>query len=188
MAPLFTAGAAGDSSLGSGCLDPLLVACFLGAGASGGDSSALERLDPLLVVSFVTAGSSGDDSLDTGRLDPRLFSFLTAGVLGFFAGAPLLTGVALDGDSDSFLEADCFFADLLAEDAAFLAGDFFASGRPLPLAFDWLELGDFLGGGGRRALGGGLFSDFLRVILTTNNDHNYAFQLKISVPLIFIYF
>lgn len=106
LAPFFTAGSAGDDSAGSGRLDPLLVACFLAAGASGGDSSALERLDPLLVVSFVAVGSLGDDSLDTGRLAPLLFSFLTAGVLGFFAGAPLLTGVALDGDSDFFLGAD----------------------------------------------------------------------------------
>lgn len=134
LTPFFTAGSAGDDSAGR--LDPLLAACFLAAGASGGDSSALERLDPLLVVSFVAVGSLGGDSLDTGRLAPLLFSFLTAGVLGFFAGAPLLTGVALDGDSDSFLGAGCFFPELLAEDAAFLAGDFFASERPLPLAFD----------------------------------------------------
>ncbi len=137
FAPLFTTGSSGDDdSSGSGRLDPLLVAGFLTAGSSRDDSSGLDRLDPLLVVSFVTAASSGDDSVDTGRLDPLLFSFLTAGVLGFLAGAPLLTGVALDDGVDSFLETGCFLADVLAEDTAFLAGDFFARGRPLPLAFD----------------------------------------------------
>lgn len=136
FAPFLTTGSSGDDSSGSGRLDPLLVAGFLTAGSSWDDSSGLDRLDPLLVVSFVTTASSGADSLDTGRLDPLLASFLTAGVLGFFAGAPLLTGVALDGVVDSFLEVDCFLPDLLAEDTAFLAGDFFARGRPLPLAFD----------------------------------------------------
>lgn len=136
FAPFLTTGSSVDDSSGSGCLDPPLVTGFLTTGASGVDSSGLDRLDPLLVVSFVTTASSGDDSLDTGRLDALLFSFLTAGVLGFLAGAPLLTGVALDGGVDSFLEADCFFGDLLAEDTAGLAGDFFVRGRPLPLGFD----------------------------------------------------
>lgn len=136
FAPLLTTGSSGDDSSGSGRLDPLLVAGFLTAGSSWDDSSGLDRLDPLLVVSFATTASSGDDSRDTVRLDPLLVSFLTAGVLGFLAGAPLLTGVALDGGVDSFLEVDCFLPDLLAEDAAFLAGDFFARGRPLALAFD----------------------------------------------------
>lgn len=125
-----------DDSSGSGRLDPLLPADFLTVGSSGVDSSGLDRLDPPLGVSFGTTTSSGDDSLDTGRLDTLLFSFLTAGVLGFLVGAPLLTGVVLEGGGDSFLEADCFFPDLLAEDTAFLAGDFFARERPLPLAFD----------------------------------------------------
>lgn len=136
FAPLLTTGSLRDDSSGSGRLGPLLVTGFLTAGSSGDDSSGLDRLDPLLVVSFVGAGSSGVDSLDTGRLDPLLVSFLTAGVLGFLAGAPLLTGVALDGGGDSFLETDCFLPDLLAEDSAFLAGDFFVSVLPLPLAFD----------------------------------------------------
>lgn len=137
FAPLLTTGSSGEDSSGSVRLDPPLVACFLTAGSSGDNSSGFDRLDPLLVGSFVTAGSSGDDSLDTGLFDPLLLSFLTAGVLGFLAGAPLLTGVDLDGGVDSFgLEADCFLAVLLAEDTTFLAGDFLASGRPLPLAFD----------------------------------------------------
>lgn len=148
FAPLLTTGSFEDDSSGSGRLDPLLAAGFLTWGSSGDDSSGLDRLDPLLVISFVRAGSSGVDFEGAGRLDPLLVSFLTAGVLGFLAGAPLLTGVALDGGVDSFLETDCFFVDLLAEDAAFLAGDFFVRARPLPLAFDWLALLDFLVGGG----------------------------------------
>lgn len=136
FAPLFTTGFSRDDSSGPGRLDPLLVAGFLTAGSSWDDSSGFERLDPVLVVSFVTAASSGDGSLDTGRLDPLLVSVLTAGVLGFLAGAPLLTGVALGAGVDSFFEADGFRDDLLAEDAAFLAGDFLARERPLPLAFD----------------------------------------------------
>ena len=136
FAPFLTTGSSWEDSSASVCLDPLLVASLLRAGSSGVDSSGLDLLDPLLAVSFVTAASSGEESLDTGRLDALLLSFLTAGVLGFLAGAPLLTGVAFDGVVDSFLFADCFFGDLLAEDTAFLAGDFFAGGRPLPLAFD----------------------------------------------------
>ncbi len=136
FAPFLPAGSSGDDSSSSGRLDPLLVAGFLAAGSSLDDSSRLDRLDPLLVVSFATSASSGDDSLDTGRFAPLLVNFFTAGVLGFLAGAPLLTGVALGGGVDSFLEADCFLADLLAEDTALLAGDFFARERPLPLAFD----------------------------------------------------
>lgn len=83
-----------------------------------------------------SSSSSPDDSLYTGRLAPLLVIFFTAGVLGFFAGAPLLTGVDLDGVcADSFLDAVFFLADIMAEVTAFLAGDFFV-GRPLPLAFD----------------------------------------------------
>lgn len=134
FAPFLTTGS-GDDSSGSGRLEPPLVAGFLAAGFSGEDSSGLDRLDPLLVVSFATTASSGDESRDTGRLAPLLASFLTAGVLGFLAGAPLLTGVALGGGVDSFLAADGFLPRLLADDTAFLAGDFFARGRPLPLAF-----------------------------------------------------
>lgn len=147
FAPLLTTGALGDDSSFSCRLDPLLVAGFLTAGSSWDDSSDFDRFDPLLDVSFVTTASSGDESLDTGCLDPLLVSFLTAGVLGFLAGAPLLTGVALGGGVDSFLEADCFPVDLLAEDTVFLAGetdflagDFFARGRPRALAFDELAL------------------------------------------------
>lgn len=75
--------------------------------------------------------------MDAGRLDPFLLSFFTAGVLGFLAGAPLLTGVALGGGGggeDSFVVF--FLADRMAEGAAFFAGDFFARERPLPFAFD----------------------------------------------------
>lgn len=125
----------------------LLFASFLAAGCLGDDSSVLDRLDPLLgagssgrgcldllfVASFSTAGFSGDDLLGAGRLPPLLVIFLTAGVLGFFAGAALLTGVAL---GDSFLDAAGFLAldaDFVVEDATFLAGDLFEG---LPLAFD----------------------------------------------------
>lgn len=161
FAPFFGAGpfVGSGSGSGSGCL---LFAGFLTAGSLGEDSSGLDRLD--LVVSFVTTASSGDESLDAGRLAPRLASFLTAGVLGFVAGAPLLTGVAFTGVWVSFLGGAGFFPRLLAEDTAFLAGDFLARVRPLPLAFDRLGLRDFLAGGGRRALGGGLFGLFLLVI------------------------
>ena len=192
-----------DSS-GSGRLEPPLVAAFLATGFSGVDSSALDRLDPL-VVSFGTTTSSGDDSLDTGRLVARLFSFLTTGVLGFLAGAPLLTGVALagvalDGVALAGVALDgvalagvalagvalagvgvSFFTNLLT---TFLAGDFLARGRPLPLAFDWLELRDFLAGGGRRALGGGLFWDFLRVKRKDKSHQtssNYTNYKKLSL-------
>lgn len=150
----------------------LLLACFLAAGSPGDDPSVLGRPDPLLLAGFLAAGSSLDSSafvrLDPafvvsaafsaallGRLPPLLLSFFTAGVLGFLAGAPLLTGVAFGGGGeDSF----AFFirAERMAVDA-FLAGDFFARVRPLRLALDWLALRDFLAGGGRRALGGGLF-------------------------------
>lgn len=136
FAPFLTTGSSGDDSSSSGRLDPLLVAGFFAAGSSCEDTSGLDRLDPLLVVSFVVSASSGDDSRDKGRLGPLLVSFFTAGVLGFLAGAPLLTGVALGDGVDSFLEADCFLSDLLADDTAFLAGDFFERERPLALAFD----------------------------------------------------
>lgn len=137
FAPRFTTGSSGDDSSGSGFLEPLLVATFFTAGSSGVDSSGFERLDPLRAVSLETAASSGEDSLDAGRCDALLFNFLTAGVLGFLAGAPLLTGVALGGGVDSFFVVDRFFPNFLAaEDTAFLAGDFLAMGRPLPLAFD----------------------------------------------------
>lgn len=136
FATFLTAGSSGDDSSGSGRLDPLLVAGFLTAGFSWDDSLGFGRLDPLLAVSFVFSASSGDDSVDAGRLDPLLLSLFTAGVLGFLAGAPLLTGVALEGcGEDSFLRT-FFLAVRMAEDAAFLAGDFFARVRPLPLAFD----------------------------------------------------
>lgn len=96
------------------------------------DSSGFDRLDR--VVSFGAGAFSGVDSRDTGRLDPLLASFLTVGVLGFFGVAPFLTGVALDGGVVSALETDFFLPDFLAEDTAFLAGDFFTTERPLPLA------------------------------------------------------
>lgn len=164
FAPFLTSASLGDDSLASDRLDPPLVACFLTGGSSGDDSSALDRLELLLAVSFSTLASSGDDSLLTGLFVPLLVSFLTAGVLGFLEGAPLFTGVSLGVAGDSFLETDCFLPELLGKDAtfSFLAGDFLVRGRPRPLAFDWLVLWDFLVGGGRRALGGGLFWDFLR--------------------------
>lgn len=133
VALFLTAGPAGDDSSGSGRLDPLLVAGFLTAGCSWNDPSGFGRFSPLLIVSFVSVACSGEDSVDAGRLDPFLLSFFTVGVLGFLAGAPLLMGVAFDGGGeDSFLLF--FLAVRMAEDAAFLAGDFFA--RALPLAFD----------------------------------------------------
>lgn len=148
FACFLAAGSPGDDPSGSGRLDPLLVAGFLAAGSSL-DSSAFVRLDPVFVVSAASSGAL------LGRLAPLLLSFFTAGVLGFLAGAPLLTGVAFgDGGEDSLT----FFirAERMAVDA-FLAGDFFARERPLRLAFDWLALRDFLAGEGRRALGGSLF-------------------------------
>ena len=171
FASFLTTASSPDDPSGFACLDLLLVAGFLGAGSSSLDNSAdFDRLDPLFIVSFASSDSSSpssppssspDDSLYTGRLAPLLVIFFTSGVLGFFAGAPLLTGVDLDGVcADFFLEAVFFLADIIAEETAFLAGDFF-DGRPLPLAFDWLALRDFLAGGGRRTLGGGLF--FLEV-------------------------
>lgn len=154
FASFLTAGSSGDDSARSGCLDPLLVAGFLTAGSLWDDGSGFCRLDPPLAVCFVSSATSGEGA---GRLDPLLLSFFTAGVLGFFAGAALLTGVAFEGSGeDSFLRTFSL-ADKIAEDGAFLAGDFLARERPLPLAFDWLTLRDFLAGGGRRALGGGLF-------------------------------
>lgn len=161
FAPFF----AGDLEEGASGADllPPLVAGFLAAGFSF--SSGLDRLDPPFGVSFGTSSSSsGDDSLYEGRFDPRLASFFTAGVLGFFAGAPLFTGVALDGVVDSFLAAAGFLPLFLPEDTAFLAGDFLARACPLLFALDGLAVRDFLAGGGRRALGGGLFWAFLKII------------------------
>lgn len=179
VAVLAAAGSAGD---GSSCLDLLpLVVSLATAGSSEDNSSGFDRLDPPLDVSLAAGCSEmADSSGDGGRLDPRLFIFLTAGVLGFFAGAFLLTAVTLAEGADSFFEGDCFFAVVLGGAAAFLAGDFFARTRPLPLAFDWLVLRDFFGGGGRRALGGGLFCAFLG-----DGSTNALFELEEHVRFCF---
>lgn len=185
-ASFLTAGFTGVVFSGAERLGPPLAAAFPTAGFSGRESSGFDRLDALLVVSLATMASSGDDSLDAGRLDPLLLCFLTAGVWGFFAAGAFFTGVALGGGVGFFVAADCFLhsrltgdaafltgdaafltgdAAFFTGDAAFLTGDFFARERPRPLAFDLLELRDFLAAGGRGALGGGLFfEDFLKAI------------------------
>lgn len=122
---LTVAASSGDDSAGAGCFD---LGCFFTVGSSA--VSGFDRLDPPLAVSFESPASLGEDS--TGRLDPRLLSFFTAGVLGFLAGAPFLTGVAFGGAEVSFFWTS-FLAVRIAEDAPFLAGDFFESGRPLLL-------------------------------------------------------
>lgn len=76
--------------------------------------------------------------LGAGRLDARLVIFLAMGVLGFRAGAPFLTGVALAGggiflEATLLSEAEVFFT----EAAGLLAGAGFLLG----------VLGFFLGGG-----------------------------------------
>lgn len=113
-----------------------MAVVFFTTRSSGDDSSGLDRLDPLFVGSLAGAGSSGLGSLAAGRVGPRLVSFFTAGVLGFLAGAPFLTGVGLGGGADSFLDTGCFLPVVLAGDSTFLAGVFFARARPLPFAFD----------------------------------------------------
>lgn len=138
--PFFSTGVAFDS-LGSDRRELLFVTCFFAGGS--GEDSVLGRLDlPLGISSGTSASSSvssGDESLGAGCLAPLFRSFLTAGVLGFFAGAPFFTGVALDTEADSFLGAAGLLANFL-EDGAFLTGDFFPSGRVLPLDFDRLAL------------------------------------------------
>lgn len=161
LAAFFTVST--EDSFGGGCLDAPLAAGFLAAGAFGVDSSALDFLD--FVVSFVTSFSSGDVFVETGGLD-ACFSLLTAGVLGFFLeAATFLAVLAFDGGVGTFFVAACFLPGLLTGDASFVD----TGGRPLPPDFGRLMLLDFLAGGGWRALGGGLFTDFLCSTRTGNS-------------------
>lgn len=132
FATFLTGASLGDASSDSGCFDPLLPAVFFAAGPFSDAVSGLDpRLEPAFGLSFVSSASLGKDW--AGRLDPFLVNFFTAGVLGFLAGEPFLTGVAFAGVGVSFFWTS-FFGVGVAEDTPFLAGGFFDFGRPLPLA------------------------------------------------------
>lgn len=91
-------------------------------------SWGLERLVAALRFSELLAASSDGGSADLGCPLLRLLIFFTAGFLVFLAGALFLTGVAFGGGGggDSFFTTFAFLAVRMAEDAAFLAGDFLA--------------------------------------------------------------